>query len=290
MDGMATAASYAAVDESLVICTLHLVDLEHTAATRHARDEKGIVLVPTPLADPDDPLNWRPKRKYLASSCALLHTWFNGMALSVVYSVLVPPSEALSVTEADLNAGTGYIRAAELLVTLCRDVFSSNPASLMAVTVCGLYARGNGQWIANRVLTCFFATPIEALPETTIVDLFFAHERATYWGNTRRHSPEAISSRPSSTGSSTMLWGTCGCSTSLPSSAATWVYLSMFTEEMGYDRATVGVVITAAGHELVSIGGDYIKGAEDETMVRVTYVSCMIGVTVTSSPATSLSA
>ncbi|RYO78568.1 hypothetical protein DL766_007489 [Monosporascus sp. MC13-8B] len=74
---------------------------------------------------------WSPKRKYLALSCALLYTWFNGMALSGVYSVLVPLSEALSVTEADLNAGTGYVTTAELLVTLYRDVFSSTYISCM---------------------------------------------------------------------------------------------------------------------------------------------------------------
>lgn len=106
---MAAVQSHVVVDESLVPGTVHLVDLEHTMATRHAKDHQDIVLVPTPSADPEDPLNWNPKRKYLALACALLYTWFNGIALSVVYSVLVPLSEALSVSEANLNAGTGYV-------------------------------------------------------------------------------------------------------------------------------------------------------------------------------------
>ena len=103
------ASNHDAINELIVPGTVHLVDLEHTIATRHAKDQKDIVLVPTPSADVDDPLNWSPGRKYLALACALLYTWFNGMALSVVYSVLVPLSEALSVTEANLNAGTGYV-------------------------------------------------------------------------------------------------------------------------------------------------------------------------------------
>lgn len=106
---MAAVPSHVVVDESLVPGTVHLVDLEHTMATRHAKDHKDIVLVPTPSADPEDPLNWNLDRKYLALACALLYTWFNGIALSVVYSVLVPLSEALSVSEANLNAGTGYV-------------------------------------------------------------------------------------------------------------------------------------------------------------------------------------
>lgn len=106
---MAAVQNHVVLDESLVPGTVHLVDLEHTMATRHAKDHQDIVLVPTPSADPEDPLNWSLKRKYLALACALLYTWFNGIALSVVYSVLVPLSEALSVSEANLNAGTGYV-------------------------------------------------------------------------------------------------------------------------------------------------------------------------------------
>ncbi len=106
---MAVVPSHMVVDESPVPGTVHLVDLEHTMATRHAKDQKDIVLVPTPSADPNDPLNWSPRRKYLALICALLYTWFNGMALSVVYSVLVPLSKTLSITEADLNTSTGYV-------------------------------------------------------------------------------------------------------------------------------------------------------------------------------------
>jgi hypothetical protein len=60
------------VDETTIPGTVHLVDLEHTIATRHAKDKADIVLVPAPSDDPEDPLNWTPRRKYLALSCALL--------------------------------------------------------------------------------------------------------------------------------------------------------------------------------------------------------------------------
>ena len=47
--------------------TVHLVDLEHSMHTRHAGGTGDVVLVPTPSDDPDDPLNWSPKRKLLST-------------------------------------------------------------------------------------------------------------------------------------------------------------------------------------------------------------------------------
>lgn len=51
--------------------TVHLVDLEGTLLAKHS-SEKGahdIVLMPAPSNDPDDPLNWSPSRKGLATAC-----------------------------------------------------------------------------------------------------------------------------------------------------------------------------------------------------------------------------
>lgn len=45
--------------------TVHLVDVDHNMHTRHAGSSGDIVLVPTPSNDPEDPLNWSPKRKLM---------------------------------------------------------------------------------------------------------------------------------------------------------------------------------------------------------------------------------
>lgn len=70
-----TAEATADMDVSQVPGTVHLVDLEQTAATRHASgggSSRDIILVPTPSADPNDPLNWSPGRKRLHLVCLMM--------------------------------------------------------------------------------------------------------------------------------------------------------------------------------------------------------------------------
>lgn len=105
----ALAIHHGDIPADLVPGTVHLVDLNHTLHTKHSRAHKDIVLVPTPSEDPDDPLNWTPRRKLLSLVCMCVYVWFTGICNSVVYSVLVPLSEANDLSVADLNAGTGYL-------------------------------------------------------------------------------------------------------------------------------------------------------------------------------------
>ena len=98
------------INDSVVRGTVHLVDIEHVLNTKHAKgSQQDIVLVPPPSSDLDDPLNWSPRRKALSSACWIVYTVVNGIANSVVYSVLVHLSESLHTPPGDLNAGTGYL-------------------------------------------------------------------------------------------------------------------------------------------------------------------------------------
>jgi hypothetical protein len=88
--------------------TVHLVDLLGTMHTKHAEGgQKDIVLVPTPSADPDDPLNWSPSRKALSTFCMGVYTLMVGIASAAIYSVLEPISKETGLTLNDLNQGTG---------------------------------------------------------------------------------------------------------------------------------------------------------------------------------------
>ncbi|KAG9575710.1 MFS general substrate transporter, partial [Aureobasidium melanogenum] len=98
------------VEESSIPGTVHLVDLDGTMHAQHARGgQRDIVLVPTPSQDPDDPLNWSPRRKTLSMVCMGIYTLMVGIASAAIYSILEPISQETSLTLNELNNGTGYM-------------------------------------------------------------------------------------------------------------------------------------------------------------------------------------
>lgn len=57
-------------DSNFVPGTVHLVDKERVLNAKHASGrQKDIVLVPAASDDPNDPLNWSPRRKLLSTVC-----------------------------------------------------------------------------------------------------------------------------------------------------------------------------------------------------------------------------
>lgn len=87
---------------SIVPGTVHLVDLQGTLAVKHAKgkDLADVVLVPAPSDDPDDPLNWSPRRKLLSTTSLTVYLLMIGLAVSCVYSVIIPISQDTGLTVA----------------------------------------------------------------------------------------------------------------------------------------------------------------------------------------------
>jgi hypothetical protein len=60
-----------AADVDTVPGAVLLIESEHILRSRHGGKNKEIILVPAPANDPDDPLNWVPRRRILATMCML---------------------------------------------------------------------------------------------------------------------------------------------------------------------------------------------------------------------------
>ena len=150
--------------------TSRLVDTDGGLTIPHAsQSSKGdVILIPTPSADPNDPLNWPPRRKALSCLCMCAYILTVGIASAAIYSILEPISNATELTLGDLNAGTGYMFLAFGWACLFwqplavqfgkRPVFLISVLATSMIQVWAPYTKTNGQWIANKILqgmSCF---------------------------------------------------------------------------------------------------------------------------------------
>ncbi|KAH7025068.1 uncharacterized protein B0I36DRAFT_366964 [Microdochium trichocladiopsis] len=163
--------------------TVHLVLVE--------RDDE-IVLVPKPSSHPDDPLNWSKYRKLLHIICVYMYTFTTGVAATATYSCLVDISRETGITLTELNLGTGFIFLLAGWGNLIwqplalsigrRPVFLLSLVGCFAITEWTAHISSFPQWAAARILYGFMVAPVEVLPEISIPDTYFAHERGAYVG------------------------------------------------------------------------------------------------------------
>ncbi|KAG7768411.1 hypothetical protein KL931_003017 [Ogataea haglerorum] len=235
------------IDFSAIPGTSHLVDLDHTRET--VETESGIVLIPTPSDDPNDPLNWSRGRKWLAIFCTVVYIFGGSVPGCCIYSILTDIAEDpnVHVTVGQLNEGTGYmflfLGIGNLLMMPLAQQYGKRPVYLISLlgnimfNLWQPYTHSNGEWIASRILNGFFFAPVESLPEITVGDLFFEHERATYMGvysvalfGSNYMAPMLSGFVRDGLGWKWAIWIACIFG------AVCWFFLLFFMEETNYTR------------------------------------------------------
>jgi MFS family permease len=151
-----------------------------------------IRLSPMPSNDINDPLRWSWKRKQLAHLCLVIYTLCTGSACTLVYSILVPIEKDTGIPLSTLNAGTGYfffllgwggmVTQPLALMFGKRGIYLISMVGSIACLAWNAYVSSEGEWIANKIIQGLFISPIEMLVETSIGDIFYAHERGFYIG------------------------------------------------------------------------------------------------------------
>ncbi|KAK0610069.1 major facilitator superfamily protein [Bombardia bombarda] len=168
--------------------TVHLVDVGGQRASSKSRN--GIELIPRPSDDPEDPLNWSDARKRLSAAMVVVYTVGVGLPLTLQYSVLSDITHDTGISTAALVQGTGLMFLFLGLGCLFwqpiastygrRGVYLISTLVTVPIMVWTAYSRSEGEWYAHRIIGGFFCAPIEALPEVSIPDVFFAHDRGTW--------------------------------------------------------------------------------------------------------------
>lgn len=110
----------------------------------------------------------------------------------LTFEVLTAIAEDTGITVAQLNLGTGlmflFLGWACLLWQPLALVYGKRGVYVISSFLCifpviwSAYSTSKGEWYAHRIILGIFASPIESLPEVTVPDLFFAHDRGTFMG------------------------------------------------------------------------------------------------------------
>ncbi|KAI3556555.1 major facilitator superfamily transporter [Colletotrichum abscissum] len=242
--------------------TTRLIDVDGSVISKHASgsDEADIILIPRPSEDPEDPLNWTKKRKWLATSCVLVYTVMIAIPSSAVYSVVTPIRKATGLSLSDINNGTGIMFLFYGWGCLIWQPFAlqygKRPAylaSLIAniiILATAPMCTTKHTYLANRILLGLFGAPVESLCEISITDIWFAHQRPKYlalygWGlsMTGKLAPMLSGFINVGMGWKWTLWW---CSIF---NGIALVYCFLFMEETNYDRPARPVEdSTSTGH------------------------------------------
>ncbi|KAI9813841.1 MAG: hypothetical protein M1827_003631 [Pycnora praestabilis] len=162
----------------------------------------GILLVPQPSKDPNDPLNWPTWKKYVAFGNICAFTFFVNYSIGgfspAFYSIslefrkpMATVSDLLIWPVLVLGLGNFFWVPVALYLGK-RPVFVVALLVLLLSNTWAAVSRSFGSLLGSRIVAAFVGSSTEALGAAIVNDIFFLHERSTKlsfyiiclsWGN-----------------------------------------------------------------------------------------------------------
>ncbi|KAF5586110.1 hypothetical protein FPANT_7316 [Fusarium pseudoanthophilum] len=152
----------------------------------------GLSLTPTPSADPNDPLNWTPRKKYTILFLVSAYSFLANGALigpSVYVNLLAqqfgktPSQTSQLVNNPNLLFGLGSL----IFVPMYQKI-GRRPTMLLSIIIfcagllgCAL-SKSYNVLMGFRMVHGFGSSVCEALPAQAVADVFFFHERGKALG------------------------------------------------------------------------------------------------------------
>lgn len=160
--------------------TVHLEDMRGPAGGR-------IILQPQPTQDPNDPLNWSKKRKYLNFGLACLYVIMVNESINAPTPTWGPMHEELRFSYEILNdsyaigcacLGIGAVILVPLSLKLGRrPLYLFSTIIQFGVSIWSAKMQTVADLMLINTVQCFFGALEEVIVQMTVSDIFFVHER-----------------------------------------------------------------------------------------------------------------
>ncbi|OKL63069.1 hypothetical protein UA08_01279 [Talaromyces atroroseus] len=170
--------------------TVYLVDInQKQAGVSEAPIQQDIVLIPSPLNTPRDPLNWPKYKKVWSLFLATLFACVMSFGENNVGAAWTEMAEDADVSLNNLNGGSalnylllGFVNILWIPTAMKwgrKVVYIASMTINTATSVWNAYFYGTAQWYLNCLIGGIGTSAYEAVIQLTIFDIFFAHQRGT---------------------------------------------------------------------------------------------------------------
>lgn len=154
----------------------------------HQQETSKAILFPIPTADPNDPLNWTSRRKFLNYGICCSYVLWTFVQLDVGFTAWGPLMSDLGISQFALNASVAANYAGLAFGCLVfipflykygrRPIYLFSIALQLASCVWQGLIRTNGDIIGANLISGLGGAISETVVQITIADLFFVHQHA----------------------------------------------------------------------------------------------------------------